>query len=88
VFSELVTQLLARLMKHNLIDLHRVAQDGTRIRASASACAASFRSGETLERLMTSARTLLVEVTRAGTDPGSRGSTPGSRPCRCAGSRA
>ena len=32
VFSELVTQLLARLMKHDLIDLHRVAQDGTRIR--------------------------------------------------------
>ena len=42
VFSELVTQLLARLMKHDLIDLHRVAQDGTRIRASAGA--ASFRS--------------------------------------------
>jgi len=45
VFRELVTQLLARLMKHDLIDLHRVAQDGTRIRASAGA--ASFRSGET-----------------------------------------
>ena len=36
VFSELVTQLLAWLMKHDLIDLHRVAQDGTRIRASTS----------------------------------------------------
>jgi transposase len=67
VFSELVTQLLARLMKHDLIDLHRVAQDGTRIRASAGA--ASFRSGETLERLMRSARTHLVEVTRAATAP-------------------
>jgi len=67
VFSELVTQLLARLMKHDLIDLHRVAQDGTRIRASAGA--ASFRSGETLERLMRSARAHLVEVTRAATDP-------------------
>ena len=43
VFSELVTQLLARLMKHDLVDLHRVARDGTRIRASAGA--ASFRSG-------------------------------------------
>jgi len=62
-----VTQLLARLMKHDLIDLHRVAQDGTRIRASAGA--ASFRSGETLERLMRSARAHLVEVTRAATDP-------------------
>ena len=67
VFSELVTQLLARLMKHDLIDLHRVAQDGTRIRASAGA--ASFRSGDTLERLMTEARAHLVEVTRAATDP-------------------
>ena len=67
VFSELVTQLLARLMKHDLIDLHRVAQDGTRIRASAGA--ASFRTGETLERLMTEARAHLVEVTRAAADP-------------------
>jgi len=67
VFREVVTQLLARLMKHDLIDLHRVAQDGTRIRASAGA--ASFRSGETLERLMLSARAHLVEVTRAATDP-------------------
>jgi transposase len=67
VFSELVTQLLARLMKHDLIDLHRVAQDGTRIRASAGA--ASFRSGDTLERLMLEARAHLVEVTRAATDP-------------------
>ena len=70
-FSELVTQLLARLMKHDLIDLHRVlhrvAQDGTRIRASAGA--ASVRSGESLERLMLSARAHLVEVTRAATDP-------------------
>ena len=65
VFSEVVTQLLARLMKHDLIDLHRVAQDGTRIRASAGA--ASFRSGETLERLMTEARAHLVEVTRVAT---------------------
>ena len=54
-------------MKHDLIDLHRVAQDGTRIRASAGA--ASFRSGEALERLMLDARAHLVEVTRAATDP-------------------
>jgi len=67
VFSDLVAQLLARLLKHDLIDLHRVAQDGTRIRASAGA--ASLRSGETLERLMRSARAHLVELTRATTDP-------------------
>ncbi|HEX3473479.1 MAG TPA: transposase [Kofleriaceae bacterium] len=62
-----MTQLLARLRKHDLIDLHRVAQDGTRIRASAGA--ASFRTGDTLGRLLTEARAHLVEVTRAATDP-------------------
>jgi len=67
IFDELVTQVLARLMKHDLIDLHRVAQDGTRIRASAGA--ASFRSGDTLERLMLEARAHLAEVTAAATDP-------------------
>ena len=67
MFSELVTQLLARLTKHDLIDLHRVAQDGTRIRASAGA--ASFRSGAALERLLLDAHAHLVEVTRAATDP-------------------
>jgi transposase len=67
VFDELVTQILARLIKHDLIDLQRVAQDGTRIRASAGA--ASFRSGDTLDRLMIEARTQLAEVTRAASDP-------------------
>jgi transposase len=66
IFDQLVTQVLARLMSHDLIDLHRVAQDGTRIRASAGA--ASFRSGETLERLMAEAHAHLAEVTRAATD--------------------
>jgi len=67
VFDDLVTQILARLMKHDLIDLHRVAQDGTRVRASAGA--ASFRSGDTLERLMIEARAHLARVTTDATDP-------------------
>lgn len=67
VFDDLVTQILARLMKHDLIELHRVAQDGTRIRASAGA--ASFRSGDTLERLMLEARAHLAAVTAEATDP-------------------
>ena len=41
VLSALITQLLALLMKGNLIDLSRTAQDGTRVRASAGA--GSFR---------------------------------------------
>jgi len=62
VFDQLVTQVLARLLQHGLIDLSRVAQDGTRVRASAGA--ASFRKGETLETLMATAREHLAEVTR------------------------
>lgn len=67
VFDQLVTQVLARLLEHDLIDLHRVAQDGTRVRASAGA--GSFRRGETLEKLMAEAREHLAEVTRAAADP-------------------
>jgi transposase len=37
VFDQLVTQVLGRLMQHDLVELHRVAQDGTRVRASAGA---------------------------------------------------
>jgi transposase len=58
VFDQLVTQVLARMLKHDLIDLHRVAQDGTRVRASAGA--GSFRRGETLEALMAQAKEHLV----------------------------
>ena len=62
VFDQLVTQVLGRLMQRDLISLQRVAQDGTRVRASAGA--ASFRRGETLATLMAQARAHLAEVTR------------------------
>ena len=65
-FDDLVTQILARLMKHDLIDLHRVAQDGTRIRASAGA--SSFRSSNSLDRLMLEARAHLAAVTAEAAD--------------------
>ena len=67
VFDLLVTQVLGRLMKHDLIELSRVAQDGTRIRASAGA--ASFRRAKTLEELMAQARCHLETVTRTAADP-------------------
>ena len=54
-------------MKHDLIDLHRVAQDGTRIRASADA--SSFRTGHRLDQLMLEARAHLAQVTADATDP-------------------
>jgi transposase len=64
----LITQVLALLMKQNLVDLKRVAQDGTRVRASAGA--ASFRREETLQALMEEARAHLEELTLEAADPG------------------
>ena len=69
VFDDLITQVLALLMSHDLVDLMRVAQDGTRVRASAGAC--SFRKGTTLEALRQEARAHLAAVT-ADTESGSR----------------
>ena len=55
------------MMQQGLVDLHRVAQDGTRVRASAGA--SSFRRAETLAALMMQAREHLDAVTRAAADP-------------------
>lgn len=67
VVDDLITQVLALLMQHKLIDLMRVAQDGTRVRASAGA--ASFRREETLQGLRTQAQEHLDAVTQEGKDP-------------------
>ncbi len=67
VIDDLITQVLALLMKQDLVDLCRVAQDGTRIRASAGA--SSFRREPTLEGLMQQAREHLEAVTREAADP-------------------
>jgi len=67
VVDGLITQVLALLMRHKLIDLTRVAQDGTRVRASAGA--SSFRQEETLEGLKKQAQDHLDVVTREGKDP-------------------
>jgi transposase len=67
VIDALITQVLALLMQHDLVDLSRVSQDGTRVRASAGA--ASFRRAVTLETLMAQARAHLEAVTREATDP-------------------
>lgn len=67
VLDDLITQVLGLLMRHNLIDLTRVAQDGTRVRASAGA--ASFRRDETLQELKKRAKAHLDVVTREGKDP-------------------
>lgn len=67
VVDRLITQVLALLMKQDLVDLSRVAQDGTRVRASAGA--SSFRRQQTLQALMQEARTHLDAVTREASDP-------------------
>ena len=52
--DDLMTQVLAVLYKANIVRLKRVAQDGTRLRASAGA--ASFRRAKTLGECLASAR--------------------------------
>lgn len=67
VVSALITQVLALLMKQRLVDLSRVAQDGSRVRASAGA--SSFRREQTLQALMQEARAHLEAVTQEAADP-------------------
>jgi len=47
VIDGLITQILALLMQQDLVELSRVAQDGTRVRADAGA--SSFRREQTLQ---------------------------------------
>ena len=67
ILDDFITQVLAVLMQQNLVDLKRIAQDGTRVRASAGA--ASFRREQTLQALMQQAREHLEVVTREAADP-------------------
>lgn len=67
IVDGLITQVLALLMKQDLVDLSRVAQDGTRVRASAGA--SSFRREKTLQALMEEAREHLDAVTKEAADP-------------------
>lgn len=66
--DELLTSSVAVLMQQQLVTLHRVAQDGMKVRASAGA--ASFRRGPTLEQCLAEARQQ-VETLKAElqTDP-------------------
>lgn len=64
--NALLTQLLASLLDAKLLKLHRVAQDGTKVRASAGA--ASFRRKKTLYKLLKEARQQLRAVDEAARD--------------------
>ena len=66
--DELFTQVVGMLMAQHLITLYRVAQDGTRVRASAGA--ASFRRKARLKACLRTAREHLEQLTReAEADP-------------------
>lgn len=67
VVDALITQVLALLMTQDLVDLSRVAQDGSRVRARAGA--SSFRREQTLQALMQEARAHLEAVTQEAADP-------------------
>ena len=65
--DDLMTQVLAALLRHDAVELKRVAQDGTRVRASAGA--ASFRRKKSLEACLEEARRH-VEAVAAEADDG------------------
>jgi transposase len=65
--DQLMTDVLGTLMHQGLLDLSIVAQDGTRVRASASA--PSFRSEASLEQCLEQARLHLRAVLAQADDP-------------------
>jgi transposase len=67
VLEQLMTDVLGTLLHKGLLDLSTVAQDGTRVRASASA--PSFRSGASLEQCLEQARLHLRVVLAQADDP-------------------
>ena len=69
MLDQLLTEQLATLMHTGALTVHRVAQDGVRVRASAGA--SSFRRRETLEECLVAAQAQ-VEALKAEsqTDPG------------------
>lgn len=67
VFDTLLTQVLVLLMSEGLIDLHRTAQDGTRVRAWTGAD--SFRRRETLATLLATATAHRAALQAQAHDP-------------------
>jgi transposase len=62
--DNLLTQSIAVLLHHELVTLKRVAQDGTRVRASAGT--GSFHGEDSLQRCLVQAQEQLVWVRREG----------------------
>jgi transposase len=68
--DELMTQLLAVFLERGLVTLHRVAQDGTRVRASAGA--ASFRREKALKDCLKQARRQIQQMKKLADEDPSR----------------
>lgn len=68
VFDAVLTQVIVALMSEGLIDLHRTAQDGTRVRTWTGAD--SFRRQDTLETLLAAARAHLDALQAQAHDGG------------------
>ena len=80
--DELFSQVLAVLMHKGLLSLQRVAQDGTRVRASAGA--ASFRREPTLRRCLAEAQAQVAALTAEA----AQGAGPASARVKAARERA
>jgi transposase len=65
--DDLLTQMIAVLTQAQVVSVARIAQDGTRLRASAGAN--SFGEKETLEKHLEEARAHLEAVKRSAADP-------------------
>lgn len=65
--DNLLTQMLAVLIRAGIVAVQRIAQDGTRVRASAGGN--SFQEEETLEKHLQAAREHLEAVKQAAADP-------------------
>ena len=65
--DELLTQVIASLVEKKLVSVHRISQDGTRVRACAGA--SSFRRRERLHLLLKQARAHVAELKGFLDDP-------------------
>jgi hypothetical protein len=65
--DELLTQILAAMMKARLVSLKRVSQDGMRVRADAGA--ASFRREKTLREFLREAQEQVERLAREREHP-------------------
>lgn len=75
--DELLTQVLAALVEKKLVEVWRISQDGTRVRACVGA--GSFRRRERLESLLAQSKAHVEELKRQMEEPGQAGALSARR---------